>query len=162
MRYLGGKMRQGKHIAQIIAPYLNNKVYIEPFCGAMGSAMAVINYCVKNNIKLKQVILSDIHLPLINMWKAVLYENWIPPSVFTEEQYNAVKKIKNPDDPLTAFAGFGCAFAGKYFGTYARDKKKIANFAFGAKNLIRKKNEIVAISSKFNYRLLRLHKICKS
>lgn len=119
MRYIGGKFRQGKEIAKVIFPYLKNeRTYIEPFCGAMGSVFAVAQIHMEGKI-----VLSDNHPALIRMWQAALFEGWIPPNKVTEVLYEKHKKLQDPKNPLVAFLGFGCAFAGKYFGTYARHSK---------------------------------------
>jgi len=52
------------------------------------------------------------------MWQALQY-GWEPPGDITQEQYYQIKAMQSPN-PLKAFAGFGCSFAGKYFGGYAR------------------------------------------
>lgn len=43
-----------------------------------------------------------------------------PPDEITLEQYQYLRKNKDENKPLTAFAGFGCSFGGKWFGGYAR------------------------------------------
>lgn len=121
MRYLGGKFRQGPAIAARVMRFLEAKVgtmYIEPFCGALGSAIRVADAMWDRGL-FCPVILSDVQPALITLWKAVL-AGWMPPDVVTEEQYNRLKRAQDPKDPMTAFAGYGCAFAAKYFGTYAR------------------------------------------
>lgn len=116
MRYLGGKHRQGKKIAEYTGKVLRgDQTYIEPFCGAMGSAWQVAK------THKGKIVLSDSHVALISMWRAVLFDGWIPPETVSEEEYNRVKQIQNPDDPLTAFVGFGCSFAAQYFKSYAKE-----------------------------------------
>ena len=67
-------------------------------------------------------IASDACLPLVTLLKAV-QSGWIPPEILSEDDYNWLKAIQDPYDPMTAFAGFGCSFAGKWFGGYARCKR---------------------------------------
>jgi len=120
MNYMGGKFRQGKKIAEVVARLSagGGRLYYEPFCGAMGSAYQVLDRC---GVNLAGSRLSDVSSPLITMWTAVL-NGWEPPDQVTEEFYDYVKLIQDPDDPITAFVGFGLSFGGKYFGTFARSK----------------------------------------
>jgi len=110
--YMGGKFRQGKKIAEFAHRVLTpDRVYVEPFCGALGAASRVAH---------SRMILNDVCKPLILMWKG-LYEGTIElPDCVTEEQYNHYKQVRDMDDWMTAFVGFGFAFGGKFFGTYAR------------------------------------------
>jgi len=120
MRYIGGKMRQGKMIAKFVVPNLKGaKGYIEPFCGAMGSALAVAKELSDDPVK---VYLSDSNFGLINMWQKLMDGSFNPPDFISEEQYCKLKADKtNVFDPLVTYAGFGVSFAGKYYGGYARD-----------------------------------------
>lgn len=123
MRYLGGKFRQGKVISEQI---LNRGVigtYIEPFCGGLNSA----EWAVKRGIT--NICLSDIHRPLITMWKCV-FDGWEPPHRLTVEQYNMYESIQNPDDPMTAFVGYGGTFGAVYYNGYGRDTSGIDNETF--------------------------------
>lgn len=38
----------------------------------------------------------------------------------SEADYTKINKARDPNDPMTSFVGFGCSFAGKWFGGYAR------------------------------------------
>ncbi len=143
MRYLGGKHRQGKKIAEYVGRVLKpHQVYIEPFCGALGSAHQVAK--IHNG----RMVLSDQHYPLIKMWQEVLFNGWIPPQEITEIEYNQIKKIQDPENPLTAFSGYGCAFAGKYFGTYARngDTRKRGFVSRESSNLIMKRAQSFSLN----------------
>jgi len=55
------------------------------------------------------------------------------PDTLSEEQYQYIKNHKDEDKVLTGFVGFGCSFAGKWFGGYARDKRKSCDFAHTSK-----------------------------
>lgn len=117
MNYIGGKFRQGKHISNIIHRLLDgDKIYMEPFCGAMGSASAV-NHDVMS--------LSDTNPQLIRMWNEIIFNGVELPDVITNELYDELKKDKNnPNcDWLTTYVGFGMSFGGKWFGGYARNGK---------------------------------------
>ena len=107
MQYLGGKSR----IAKQLAAYLTSvrkpgQLYVEPFCGACWVLQEMENP--------RQA--SDICEDLILMWQAV-QEGWEPPVVVTREEHAAQKHAV--PSPLRAFVGFGCSFAGKWFGGYA-------------------------------------------
>lgn len=135
MRYLGGKHRQGRKIAEFVVPHLKpGMTYIEPFCGALG----VVRHVVREAPAGVKLVLSDKNEALITMWKALM-GGWIPPSTITEKEYGVLKKTQDPKDPLTAFAAFGCSFAAKWFGTYARNRAGYTNFAKQAKTSIEKK-----------------------
>ena len=125
MRYLGGKSRIGKRIAEIINPLVaGGRPYYEPFCGACN---------VARHIKADWRLLSDAHPQLIAMWKAV-QQGWVPPDTVTEEEYAAAKR-GDLSPELTAFIGFGCSFGGKWFGGYARGGEG-RSYASNAKNTI--------------------------
>lgn len=111
MQYQGGKHRLSKYLLPQIQAYLHSEsIYYEPFVGSAAIA---------SKIECKEKHLSDICEPLINMFKA-LQNGWIPPDSLTEEEYKSIKSKMDFKDPLTAFAGFGCSFGGKWFGGYAR------------------------------------------
>jgi DNA adenine methylase len=64
------------------------------------------------------VIASDSHPDLILMWQA-LQQGWVPPSIVTEDDYNALRHAE--PSALRGFVGFGGAsWGGKWFGGYAR------------------------------------------
>jgi DNA adenine methylase len=113
MRYLGGKCRLGKKIAEVINRYANmDKNYIEPFVGGFW-----VTQHVSNNFKNKYCY--DINKYMIELYKA-LQKGWEPPVNITKEEYLFIRNNKDIDMALTAFAGIGCSFAGKWFGGYAK------------------------------------------
>ena len=83
MRYRGGKHRQGKKIAEIICASGVPSFYIEPFCGAMGSAHRVAELALSRDANIS-MLLSDAHSALVTMWQAIL-AGWQPPTMITEE-----------------------------------------------------------------------------
>ena len=118
MNYMGGKMRQGKKIAEFVARLSRIDItYYEPFCGAMGSAHQVLAH---RDFKAKGSVLSDASEPVVNMWK-LLVDGWEPPDVVSEELYQAVRQRNDYSDPMTAYCGFGMSFGGKWWGGYARN-----------------------------------------
>ena len=101
MNYMGGKHRQGPAIAKVIKTLLSpGCYYFEPFCGALGSAHRVAQILPER----VTMHLSDVNEPLINMWKAAL-DGWVPPDVVTNDEYDRVKLIRDPTDPMTAYCG---------------------------------------------------------
>ena len=128
MRYFGGKNRISHYLEKVINPIANKRgSYIEPFVGG-GSVLSRIKCPVR--------VASDINVSLINMWIA-LSEGWIPPKTLSEQEYDELKEKKDPENPLTAFAGFGTSYAGKWFGGYARSDER--NYAGNASSSLLKK-----------------------
>jgi len=133
MIYLGGKKRIARHIAQYINLY--NPIitdYYEPFCG-----MCSVGRLVYADNK----YFSDVFEPVIVFWEAIK-EGWLPDDVLSPEQYNKIKKAMDYDDPLTAFAGFGCSFGGKWFGGYAKSKRG-ENYVLEASNYVKEARNFV-------------------
>lgn len=124
MRYFGGKSKTAESIAAILNSRIQDGVdyYLEPFCGACWVSVRVTH-------PLK--MLCDRNSALISMWEC-LRDGWIPPEHVSEEEYRQAKYLQD-SNPLKAFIGFGCSFAGKWFGGYCRDAKG-CNYAMRAKN----------------------------
>ena len=127
MQYFGGKTKVSKQIVDFLESVRKpNQKYIEPFVGG-----GII--CAKMS---GDRTASDFNEYLIEMYKAVQNGCELPEEI-TEEQYEYTKNHKNADKALTGFVGFGCSFAGKFFGGYARQKGY--NFAAGSKRSLLKK-----------------------
>lgn len=117
MRYLGGKFRQSKAIVAAVETIDPDfEVYVEPFCGAMWSATAMIKRFPE-----RRYYFSDCHPALMTMWRAGL-DGWEPPppEEMTEELYFRYREERPVNDPMTGYLGFAWAFGGEYFGTPAR------------------------------------------
>lgn len=118
MRYMGGKSRTAKRIAE----YLNLvrepwQPYWEPFVGA-GWVLERIAPDGGANFA------SDANAYLIAMWQA-LQAGWKPPQTVTEAEYQAIKEFPEGFPPeLVAIVGFGCSFGGKWFAGYARGENR--------------------------------------
>ena len=147
MHYLGGKQRICHIITPIIQSFLHpNNIYIEPFVGS-ASILCKINHPTR--------IASDNNVALINMFKAIS-NGWEPPDILSHDEYLDLKSKNDPSDPLTAFAGIGCSFSGKWFGGYARssNKNKSRNYALNAKNSLQKKfktlNNVIWLSKDYS------------
>lgn len=129
MRYFGGKTRIAKKLWQHMQPFVTD-VYVEPFIGG-GASMCVAHA--------KHRIANDANFALISMFKA-LQRGWQAPLQLSEYEYAELSKVRDPENPLTAFAGFGCSFAGKWFGGYARDSRG-GNYALQTANSLQAKKE---------------------
>ncbi len=118
MKYMGGKYFLAKDIVNTIQQYVNPSMvdgYLEPFCGAL-SVLQKINQLGYD------CIASDYHPDLIQLWKEIRDDTFIPPTEITEDIYHTIKTYDSPN-ALKAFVGFGCSFGGKFFAGYA-DKYK--------------------------------------
>lgn len=123
MRYMGGKFRQSKQIAE----YVNSVkpsgdwVYVEPFCGGMWSACRVVQECGPS-----RVIFNDVNKPLMLLWEKCLKEgvDWLPVDAEeVEANYPMRRRVQDDNDPLTAWYGIALSFGGKWFGGVARHHK---------------------------------------
>ena len=128
MQYFGGKAK----ISKYIVPYLEsvrkeNQIFVEPF---VGGANIVSQMSGKRKA-------YDFNEYLIEMYKGVQNGYELPDSL-TEEEYKYIREHKDEDKVLTGFVGFGCSFAGKWFGGYARNKQK-HNYCKASKNSLMKK-----------------------
>ena len=116
MWYLGGKHRQAKAIAAAVREYHPSfEVYVEPFCGALSSACAIIRAFPVG----RTYILNDANTHLITFWQAAL-DGWDPPATIDEVTYRWYRDNRPADDPMTAYVGFAWSFGGKLFGGLAR------------------------------------------
>lgn len=127
MRYLGGKSRVGKQLAEFILPRQVGPL-IEPFCGGLWVTQLFSGARVA----------ADKNKALITLYKSCQL-GWEPPTALTEDEYAAYKETQDEDDPMTAFVGVGCSFGGKWFGGYARDPKSSRNYVAEAARSLSKK-----------------------
>jgi DNA adenine methylase len=128
MRYFGGKTRICKEIACFFESIREpNQVFLSAFVGGgwVESLMKDPKIC------------CDKHNYLIDMYKAI-QNGWFPPKNITKEEYKYIKDHKDEKPYLTGFVGFGCSFAGKWFGGYAKESSD-RNFCLNAYNSIMKK-----------------------
>ena len=113
MQYLGGKSKIRKQIAAFLESLRKpNQVYFEPFVGG-GWVLQEMS---------GDRIASDGNRALIAMYQA-LQDGWVPPDFVSEDEYNQVKLDCDKNSPMLAFCGFGCSFAGRWFGGYARSER---------------------------------------
>lgn len=119
MRYKGSKHRLAKHLAPIfIKDMVDNHIntYIEPFCGVCSVLKDIPTSYLR--------IANDAHKGLITMLHNLVYMGWEPPDNVTEGEYKSLRILKDYDNPLTAFAGFGCSWFGNEWHGYARSEKR--------------------------------------
>jgi DNA adenine methylase len=108
VQYFGGKFRVRHQISEFINKF-KPEVYLEPFCGSAW---------VAEQVEADARICCDLNSDLIALWLA-MQNGWCPPSYISEQEYAAAKVLQSPN-ALKAFCGFGCSYAGKFFGGYAR------------------------------------------
>lgn len=112
MKYMGSKARFAKHILPIVLEGRTEaQTYVEPFAGGMNMIDKVEGKRIAN----------DIHTELIEMWKALVCDNWKPPH-YTKQQYQQIRTDKKSYElHIIGWVGFACSYSGKYFGGYAGD-----------------------------------------
>lgn len=127
MRYFGGKQRIADHIAQVIKTYRTSDDvwFFEPFLGGANIAPRLTG----------KRVASDANKPLIALYKA-LQNGFVPPTEVSRELYTQAQRGEVSPE-LQAFIGFGCSFAGKWFGGYASSDDR--NYALNAYNSLMKK-----------------------
>ena len=114
MRYMGGKSRISKQIAEILNSAIDkNTPFVSLFCGSCA---------IESKVQADVKILNDKHPYLIAMWQA-LQNGWMPPDVVTKEEYYRVKANMDENPALAGFVGFGCSFGGVWFSSYAHNKR---------------------------------------
>jgi len=130
MRYFGGKQRISKPLAAFLNSQLKpGQAFYDMFCGSCN----VISKIDQNRYR----IANDLHKELIAMWRYVQQGGELPDEI-SEEEYKEIKE--SGADWLKAFVGFGCSFAGKYWGGYACGGEG-RNYCRNAKNSTLKKME---------------------
>ena len=133
MRYLGGKQRIAKPLSEFLnAQMVSGQVFIDLFCGSCN---------VVSNIRLDvKRYANDKNKYLPVLFKSI-QGGFKPPKDISEEVYYEVKNMAE-DTPeqvaLKGFVGFGCSFAGKWWGGYARGGEG-RNYAENAYNSTMKK-----------------------
>lgn len=113
MRYMGGKGRVAKRIAETILAQTpdNSGTYWEPFVGGGAMASRMGHHFNTANY-------SDIHPDLMLMWQA-LHDGWEPPTIVTYDEYQQFRYSTEPS-ALRGLVGFGGSFGGRWFEGYAR------------------------------------------
>ena len=142
MKYLGGKARVGKQIAdqclKVLAP---GATFVDMFCGSLN----VVRH-VPPDVRR---IAIDACGPLIVMWRAAL-AGWVPPVIVTAEEHALIRKTQDPHDPMTAFALFGCSFGGDWAGGYARDNPMQSYAKCASNGVVRKARDCAGLELEHN------------
>lgn len=133
MQYFGGKAKIAKELSSVLNKYLvgNDKPFIDAFCGSCN----VISKIDDKRIR----IANDKHKELIAMWQWVqqMGVDRLPTNV-SRELYYYIKTSTTSPDWLKGFVGFGCSFAGKWWGGYGECKRGY-NYAKGSANSLGRK-----------------------
>ena len=94
----------------------NSLTLVSLFCGGLSVETKLAPY-------FDRIICNDKQEYLIELYRSV-QGGWKPPMELTEEQYKYIREHPQENKALTAFAGFGCSFGGKWFGGYGRHGTK--------------------------------------
>lgn len=115
MRYLGGKSILSKKICPIINAYVGDRLYVEPFCGALN---------VASRIESNRMFLNDLFPLLTSLHEKVLQGQLELPDTVSFEDYARYKEewLSGVRTELHVLVGFSCSFGGKFFDGYARAK----------------------------------------
>lgn len=109
MRYIGGKARQARRIADaMLARRGETWAYLEPFLGAASVATLMAP-------EFDRVKLTDRHLDIPHLWRAIR-DGWVPPTEMDVGQYTRLSHAA--PSALRAWAGFAASYNGKWFGGY--------------------------------------------
>ena len=115
MRYFGGKAK----ISVPLSAFLNSQLKDEmSFYDLFAGSCNVISKIDGNRTRYA----NDMHKELIAMWQYVLDGGELPTEI-TAAQYQEIKQSETAPDWLKGFVGFGCSFAGKWWGGYAKCKR---------------------------------------
>lgn len=117
MHYIGGKQKSGGHriaaYIKAIAEQVNAKEIVEPMCGGLS---------VTYRLAPRQVSASDACRPLITLYRAA-QSGWVPPAEIDRETWEKYRAAPDPEDPMTAFVGFGCSRSGAWFSSYISEQQ---------------------------------------
>jgi DNA adenine methylase len=114
MKYMGSKARFANEILAItLKDRKKDQWYVEPFSGGMN----IIDKVQGNRLA------NDCHYYLIEMWKALINNNWRPVKV-DKELYQKVRDNKEKyEASFVGWVGFNCSYSGKWFGGFAGETK---------------------------------------
>lgn len=134
MKYMGGKYFLSREISDTMKEIVKSEDidgYLEPFCGAL-------NVLIKMNEDF-DCVASDYHPDLIQLWKDIQEDKFIPPTEMDEIIYNESKNLQSPS-AMKGFIGFGMSFGGKFYAGYSEKYKnsKKENYLQEAINSIKK------------------------
>ncbi len=141
MRYLGGKNRIGRLIAQVLLLHFPSDTvngYCEPFCGSLG----VMVHMVNNGYK--KTLAYDNCKDVILLWKAIKKGTFEYPENVSEIMWKEYKAQQVPS-AMRGYVGFGCSFGGQWFSGYINKytKKSGRDLVDETKRLIEKKTPMI-------------------
>ena len=142
MQYFGGKYRIASHLVEPIHALLGTWCYlrfVDLFCGSMN---------VTHRVDWPYKYANDKNKYIVATYERLQSGGGFPEKI-TEEEYHGIKDNKDGyPDWLVGFVGFGCSFAGKFFGGYARDSNGKNYAAIARRSILRKMKGVqgVAIS----------------
>lgn len=120
IKYNGGKSLYTDGIVKVISHLMpDGGTFWSPFCGSCK---------VEAKLRRCQRYCSDLDPYIIELLTAI-QTGWIPPAPITQKTYDIWKdqaKHARCMNPMIAFVGYGCSFAGKFFGGFARAEGNIA------------------------------------
>ncbi len=126
MQYVGGKEKSGgSQIAKLINSVIKRDsltTYSEPFVGGLS---------VLRRIRCPQRHAGDACKALITLYRSI-QSGWKPPRTLSREEWESYRQAQDPDDPMTAFAGFGCSTFGSWFQAYVKRYKYTNRYVSGA------------------------------
>lgn len=133
MRYFGGKHRISKDLSAFLNTQLEGKDnFYDLFCGSCNVISKIDPKVNRYANDIRDFMVATMSVRGIDVF----------PDVVTEEEYHEAKNLPTTD-PLHGFILVGCSYAGKYKGTYAKDKTG-RNYAGEAKKGLMKKIPLLA------------------
>jgi DNA adenine methylase len=141
MRYIGGKFRIRQPLIDYLLPIIQDSesdCFVDLFCGSLNITLSLFE---DNPLFMpNKLIINDFHEDLILLWKAIVYENWVPPSDFTKEEYEELRNAE--PSALRAFIGYGCSFGGIWFSQFAQTSDD-RNYCLNAKRSVEKVGDLL-------------------
>lgn len=109
-----------------------DQTFIDIFAGAFNITCAASGHRIANDIN-----------PYLTALFSAVRDGWEPPEVITKKTYMEAMREKGRFPPyLLGFIGFGCSFAGKWFGGYASDSCGTNYAAVARRSLLKQKNAL--------------------
>lgn len=130
MQYQGGKERISKQIVEFLERQrVKDQLFVDLTVGG-GSVITKMS---------GQRLGIDINKSLITLYNSILASNSVEhlPDVVSKSLFMELRTKKDFNDPLTAFVGFGCSYAGIFFQGFAVGANR--NYALCAKNSLKRK-----------------------